>query len=395
MPRGRKPRDQGSSWTSPDDIALYLEICRRLESTKSGVTLQFIAKQMGRPLSTVSQALARLEARYHCELIERGARVGIGSLTGPGKNYRDLFEKAMRALRDIEIGRETAKPEDVVIVSTNALRNHLLSGPVAAHVMRLRMEGNAEKFRIRIDEKDYPDIVNALREGKYPYAIGWQLGNDWYGDLEMKDLHRAVPFGAIIGHPQVRGTVNDALSRCFRVQEEMNGPQKNTSGEWDEAENNHTSVRVEELAGILEKYTVVVLKNEYDETLRKHLPYEGLAKFVFRVDHYEDVLSSVRMGLADLGWVPVFYQPRRYVHFRLLRSEETPLCRNVVEYRRKPLPHDNPAAIAPIENRAAEDLLETVKRFLRAKEFAVGQQIDPREIEKWVKREWGLNDSEK
>jgi DNA-binding transcriptional LysR family regulator len=270
--------------------------------------------------------------------------------------------------------------------------------------MRLRLPGAAKNVQIRVDEKDYPDIVKALREGRYPYAIGWELGADWYHDLRMNEcLYDAVPFGVILGHPKVRGTEDDELARLFGVQEEMRWLEQRAAGQEESkgaAGPDWGAISISDLERKLLRSTVAVLKNEYDKKLER-LTSRVRGKLL-RVEHYEDIISSVRMGIADLGWgVPAFFLDRRDLHFRLLTAKddngpELPVTRRVVVYRhtvkdRKPQP-------------AAESLLETVKRFLQEEKFVGGdtttwaglsnsmvggKRITPQEIETWVNREWG------
>jgi DNA-binding transcriptional LysR family regulator len=394
--------EQSSKLVVPEDLQLFIQVCdgRR---TDPWASLQVIAKRIDRPVSSISQCLARLEKRYGGTLIVRTPRRGVGELTPLGEKCYDEFRSALESWERLNDGETLLAPgglsavqKKVTIATTNSLRLRLLPGPVSAHVIRLRREqeqratepppamingtihrrtqdllgrlqselspeearvasGAIQKLvrqaygppvfpvQIGVEEANFPEMVAGVLAGRYDFAVGWKLPETpekEFPEIRQETLlPQDVQIGAIISSGPVRGAADDDLGKLF-----------------DERD----SIPVGLLRSILRRKKVVAVESEHIPALEPLLRELLITQRVW-VKSYEDVLAFVRMGLVDLGWVPEYYQGRRHVLFRLLTDDAGPVRRTVVTYSREgeAWPPAGPAG----------ELLKTIQAFVNEKKF--------------------------
>jgi DNA-binding transcriptional LysR family regulator len=400
----------------PEDIELFVRVCDEIQADQRA-TLQDIADRISVKLTTLSQALKRVEERAgggrRVKLLKRTQKIGGVSVTPDGEAYLKKFRTALAYWADLH----TPVARDFVFLTvgtTSALRRYVLPGATAGFVIHLRGLDSQDEYHIRLEEGNFTDLIHGIRRGTYPYAIGWELpgiptdhrkpGSTPYPDIEQIPLLREpVRFGAIIGRDEVRRTADDDLAEAFGIRR---GDEYRRRGE-------SPSVGLDELIHCMPGKSLVLLRSEPDPVLDVLRRAADVTRLLW-VDHYEDVISFVQMGLASLGWVPQFYyRDSSLFHFRqIVGPDGKEVGRRVVAYRTKEAAEDeteNQQEALPEKNREAERsnaksrdigeiFLKTVMSFVQESDYRGdnnltfeqcvqgGQRINPKAVEAWAKK---------
>lgn len=329
-------------------IVLFLRMGASTDIKGYG-SLKEIAAQLQVPVSGLSKAIAELEEFTGQTLVNRAKREGVTGLTEAGVEYRARFERFLQAANDLKQPMAQTRAT-VRIMTTNAIRQRLLWWPVAAHVRR-RQNAQLAPVLYRIEEDNYPGIARALRFSHVEFAVSWNFPENFSDDIESVPLIENVGV-AVLFPPE------DLLDSSSPLHEVL--------AEDDE------QVRLKDLLAVQPKVVLITIRTEHLPQLAELVSTARLADTHY-VNHSEDVLSHIRMGLG-FGWAPEWYRERANVQVRMLvddveehfvekktqtvgtRTVLRPVVRHICYHRKKEAPPLSPEA---------ESLRKTIFEFFR------------------------------
>ncbi len=358
------------------DLDVFVALGRFLDSTEEGrSSLEELQKGLGRPASTISQAVKDLETYFapkeKLKLIERDRRQGYGPMTAKG---REVFELGLQLFQRCDELRGESRPANpVVFATTNAIRLNVLPGAVAAHFLRLKLDGVDPLPRIETHERDTDAMIKGVRDGTFSFGIGWAGGGPAYTGVTAENLvMKEIGIVAMIPDEVVfeRLSPGSPLQALFR--------------------NHPDGIPYAALEDVLQKgkVRVAALKHDFVPEMSRLIP--GLdPRMVIWVDHVEDVFACVRMCEADFGWAPEWYARRHHYQWRRIKeAPDKPLSKRIALFAREKWVDDNTRV--PDLTPDAKALVETLSKFhVRFAEDLVQGDITPKAIVTWIDQEFG------